>query len=89
MHCCHAYSSRQLTCELIKALPSLERFDLLKYEDINQVLTDVVHKGMLQGRVGKVVLLTASSLFCISPNLIIVHLVSTINSFRLLSVLTF
>ena len=26
---------RQLVCELIKALPSLEGFDLLKYEDIN------------------------------------------------------
>ena len=46
---------RQLTCELIKALPSLEGFDLLKYEDINQVLADVVRKGTLQGRVGKVV----------------------------------
>ena len=46
---------RQLTCELIKALPSLEGFDLLKYEDINQVLADVVHKGTLRGRVGKVV----------------------------------
>ena len=46
---------RQLTCELIKALPSLEGFDLLKYEDINQVLADVVLKGTLRGRVGKVV----------------------------------
>ena len=46
---------RQLTCELIKALPSLEGFDLLKYEDINQVLADVVRKGTLRGRVGKVV----------------------------------
>ena len=46
---------RQLTCELIKALPSLEGFDLLKYEDINQVLADAVRKGMLRGRVGKVV----------------------------------
>ena len=46
---------RQLTCELIKALPSLEGFDLLKYEDINQVLADVVRKGALRGRVGKVV----------------------------------
>ena len=46
---------RQLTCQLIKALPSLEGFDLLEYEDINQVLADVVRKGTLQGRVGKVV----------------------------------
>ena len=46
---------RQLTCELIKALPSLEGFNLLKYEDINQVLADVVRKGTLRGRVGKVV----------------------------------
>ena len=46
---------RQLTCELIKALPSLEGFDLLKYEDINQVLADVVRKGTHRGRVGKVV----------------------------------
>ena len=46
---------RQLTCELIKALPSLEGFDLLKYEDINQVLADVVCKGTIRGRVGKVV----------------------------------
>ena len=45
---------RQLVCELIKALPSLEGFDLLKYEDINQVLADVVRKGLLWGRVGKV-----------------------------------
>ena len=36
-------------------MPSLKGFDLLKYEDINQVLADVVRKGMLQGRVGKVV----------------------------------
>ena len=46
---------RHLVCELIKALPSLEGFDLLKYEDINQVLADVVRKGLLRGRVGKVV----------------------------------
>ena len=46
---------RQLVCELIKASPSLEGFDLLKYEDINQVLADVVRKGLLKGRVGKVV----------------------------------
>ena len=46
---------RQLTCQLIKALPSLEGFDLLEYEDINQVLADVVRKGMHRGRVGKVV----------------------------------
>ena len=46
---------RQLTCQLIKALPSLEGFDLLEYEDINQVLADVVCKGTLRGRVGRVV----------------------------------
>ena len=46
---------RQLVCELIKALPSQKGFDLLKYEDINQVLADVVRKGLLRGRVGKVV----------------------------------
>ena len=46
---------RQLTCQLIKALPSLEGFDLLQYEDINQVLADVVRKGTHRGRVGKVV----------------------------------
>ena len=46
---------RQLVCELIKASPSLEGFDLLKYEDINQVLADVVRKGLLRGRVAKVV----------------------------------
>ena len=46
---------RQLTCELIKAFPSLEGFDLLKYDDINQVLADVVRKGLLLGRVQKIV----------------------------------
>ena len=46
---------RQLVCELIKASPSQKGFDLLKYEDINQVLADVVRKGTLRGRVGKVV----------------------------------
>ena len=46
---------RQFVCELIKALPSLKGFDLLKYENINQVLADVVRKGTLRGRVGKVV----------------------------------
>ena len=46
---------RQLTCQLIKALPSLKGFDLLKYEDINQILADVVRKGTLRGRVVKVV----------------------------------
>ena len=46
---------RQLVCELIKAFPSQKGFDLLKYEDINQVLADVVRKGLLRGRVGKVV----------------------------------
>ena len=46
---------RQLVYELIKASPSQKGFDLLKYEDINQVLADVVRKGLLRGRVGKVV----------------------------------
>ena len=46
---------RQLVCELIKASPSQKGFDLLKYEDINQVLADVVRKGLLRGRVAKVV----------------------------------
>ena len=46
---------RQLTCQLIKASPSQKGFILLKYEDINQVLADVVRKGTLRGRVGKVV----------------------------------
>ena len=46
---------RQLVCELIKASPSQKGFDVLKYEDINQVLADVVRKGTLRGRVGKVV----------------------------------
>ena len=46
---------RQLTLELIKALPSAEGFVLLKYEDINQFLADVVRKGLLKGRVAKVV----------------------------------
>ncbi|CAI8031779.1 hypothetical protein GBAR_LOCUS18013, partial [Geodia barretti] len=46
---------RQLTLELIKALPSAEGFVLLKYEDINQFLADVVCKGFLKGRVAKVV----------------------------------
>ena len=46
---------RQLTCQLIKALPSLEGFDLLEYGDINRVLADVVRNGTLRGRVGKVV----------------------------------
>ena len=46
---------RQLVCELIKASPSQKGFDLLKYEDINQVLADVVRRGTLRGRVEKVV----------------------------------
>ena len=46
---------RQLTLELIKALPSAEGFELLKYEDINQFLAYVVRKGLLKGRVAKVV----------------------------------
>ena len=46
---------RQLVCELINASPSHKGFNLLKYEDINQVLADVVRKGLLRGRVGKVV----------------------------------
>ena len=46
---------RSLTRELFEALPSVEGFDQLKYEDINQVLAEVVRKGMLRGKVGKVV----------------------------------
>ena len=46
---------RSVTWELIKALPSLKGFELLKYDDINQVLADVLRKGMLRGRVEKVV----------------------------------
>ena len=46
---------RQLVCELIKVSPPQKGFDRLKYEDINQVLADVVRKGLLRGRVGKVV----------------------------------
>ena len=46
---------RQLTLELIKALPSAEGFELLKYEDINQFLADVVRKGLLKGRIAKMV----------------------------------
>ena len=46
---------RSLSWELIKALPSKKGFDVLKYDDINEVLADVVRKGMLRGRVKKVV----------------------------------
>ena len=49
------FAFRQLTLQLIKAMPSLKGFDVLKYEDINQFLADVVRKGLLKGRVAKVV----------------------------------
>ena len=41
--------------ELIKALPGLEGFDRLEYEDINHLLTEAVRKGMHRGRVEEVV----------------------------------
>ena len=49
------FAFRQLTLQLIKALPSAKGFDVLKYEDINQLLADVVRKGLLKGNVAKVV----------------------------------
>ena len=49
------FAFRQLTLQLIKALPSAKGFNVLKYEDINQLLADVVRKGLLKGRVAKVV----------------------------------
>ena len=49
------FAFRQLTLQLIKALPSQKEFELLKYEDINQVLAEAVRKGLIRGRVGKVV----------------------------------
>ena len=49
------FAFRQLTLQLIKALPSAKGFDVLKYEDINQLLADLVRKGLLKGRVAKVV----------------------------------
>ena len=49
------FAFRQLTLQLIKALPSAKGFDVLKYEDINQLLADLVFKGLLKGRVAKVV----------------------------------
>ena len=49
------FAIRQLTLQLIKALPSAKGFDVLKYEDINQLLADLVRKGLLKGRVAKVV----------------------------------
>ena len=49
------FAFRQLTLQLIKAMPSLKGFTVLKYEDINQLLADVVRKGLLKGRVAKVV----------------------------------
>ena len=49
------FAFRQLTLQLIKALPSTKGFDVLKYEDINQLLADLVRKGLLKGKVAKVV----------------------------------
>ena len=49
------FAFRQLTLQLIKALPSAKGFDVLKYDDINQLLADLVRKGLLKGRVAKVV----------------------------------
>ena len=49
------FAIRQFTLQLIKALPSAKGFDVLKYEDINKLLADVVRKGLLKGRVAKVV----------------------------------
>ena len=49
------FAFRQLTLQLIKALPSAKGFDVLKYEDINQLLADLVRKGLLKGSVAKVV----------------------------------
>ena len=49
------FAFRQLTLQLIKAMPSLKGFNVLKYEDINQLLADVVRRGLLKGRVAKVV----------------------------------
>ena len=49
------FAFRSVTWELIKALPSLKGFKILKYDDINQVLAEILRKGMLRGRVEKVV----------------------------------
>ena len=46
---------RSASWELIKALPGVEGFDRLEYEDINQLLAEAVCKGMHRGRVEEVV----------------------------------
>ena len=46
---------RSASWEMIKAFPGMERFDRLKYEDINQLLAEAVRKGMHRGRVEEVV----------------------------------
>ena len=42
---------RSASWELIRALPGVEGFDQLEYEDINQLLAEAVRKGVHQGRV--------------------------------------
>ena len=46
---------RSASWELIEALPGMEGFDRLEYEDINQLLAEAVRKGMHRGRVEEVV----------------------------------
>ena len=46
---------RLASWELIKALPGLEGFSRLEYEDINQLLAEAVRKGIHRGRVEEVV----------------------------------
>ena len=46
---------RSASWELIKALPDVEWFDRLEYEDINQLLAEAVRKGTHRGRVEDVV----------------------------------
>ena len=46
---------RSVSWELMKALPGMEGFDQLEYEDINQLLAEAVRKGMHRGRVEEVV----------------------------------
>ena len=46
---------RSASWELMKALPGVEGFDRLEYEDINQLLAEAVRKGMHRGRVEEVV----------------------------------
>ena len=46
---------RLASWELIKALPGMEGFDRLEYEDINQLLAEAVWKGTHRGRVEEVV----------------------------------